>query len=339
MATHKALFLLEKQGSLAIRDVSTPKPGPGELLVEVKATGLNPIDWKIQAYGLFFTEYPATLGIDSAGIVKEVGEGVTRFVVGDQVLHVGYFNNRQATFQQYSVVPAELTAKLPSNLTFEQGSSIPIALETAAFGLYSSELPTGPCGAGLTPPWQAGGRGKYAGQPIVILGGSSAVGQQVIQLAKLSGFSPIITTASPRNADLLKSLGATHVVDRSLPLAPAVKAITSEPIKIVYDAISLKVTQQAGYDVVTPGGTLIIVLSLEVDKNAIDSSKSIAQVFGRANYESSVFKVLTALLESGEIKPNNVEVLPDGLAGIPDGLERLKADKVSATKLVALPWA
>ena len=85
MTTHKALLLLEKQGSLAVRDIETPKPGPGELLIEVRATGLNPVDWKIQSYGLFFTEFPAILGIDSAGIVKEVGEGVTGFAVGDRV--------------------------------------------------------------------------------------------------------------------------------------------------------------------------------------------------------------------------------------------------------------
>lgn len=85
MSSHKALFLLEKQGDFAVRDVETPKPGPGELLVQVKAAGLNPRDWKIQATGLFIKEYPTILGIDGAGVVKEVGEGVTDFIVGDNV--------------------------------------------------------------------------------------------------------------------------------------------------------------------------------------------------------------------------------------------------------------
>lgn len=85
MSTHKALFLLEKHGKLTVGDTPTPQPGPGELLVEVRAAGINPGDWKVQEYGLFITEYPAILGVDGAGIVKEVGEGVTNFVVGDRM--------------------------------------------------------------------------------------------------------------------------------------------------------------------------------------------------------------------------------------------------------------
>ena len=85
MSTHKALLLLEKQGSFAIRDVDTPKPGTGELLVEVRAVGLNPVDWKIQTNGIIVTDYPAVLGTDATGVVKEVGEGITAFAVGDRV--------------------------------------------------------------------------------------------------------------------------------------------------------------------------------------------------------------------------------------------------------------
>ncbi|KAI0692523.1 chaperonin 10-like protein [Cytidiella melzeri] len=103
MSTQKAIFLLEKQGSYAVRDIEVyNKPGRGELLVEIKAAGLNPVDWKIQATGYFRTDYPAILGIDAAGVVKEVGK----------ILYQGYFTNRKATFQQYSIVPAEITAKI-----------------------------------------------------------------------------------------------------------------------------------------------------------------------------------------------------------------------------------
>ena len=85
MATHKALLLLEKFGKFAIGDRPTPKPGRGELLVEIKATALNPVDWKIQTYGIIITEFPAVLGLDAAGIVKEVGEGVTEYTAGDRM--------------------------------------------------------------------------------------------------------------------------------------------------------------------------------------------------------------------------------------------------------------
>ncbi|KAI0783925.1 medium-chain dehydrogenase/reductase like protein [Irpex lacteus] len=346
MTTQKALLLLEKHGEFALRDIPIQKPGPGELLVEIKATSLNPVEWKIRQIGFFITEYPAVLGHDSAGIVKEIGEGVTGFAVGDRVLHQGAFTNRNATYQQYTVVPAEIAAKLPENLTFEQGSTIPAVLGTAAPGLYSSKVPTGEIrGAGLTPPWVEGGRGKYAGTPILVVGGSASVGQQVIQLAKLSGFSPIIAVASSKNADFLKSLGATHVIDRNAPLASSVKAITSEPIKYIYDAVSLKETQEPAYEVLAPGGTLILVLPFALDASKVDKSKTIAQVYGSFHDPQQralgmgLYKNLTKLLEDGDLRPNHVEILPNGLSGIPDGLEKLKANQVSASKLVAQPWA
>ncbi|KAI0783909.1 medium-chain dehydrogenase/reductase like protein [Irpex lacteus] len=311
MSTHKALLLLEKQGDYAVKDIPTPKPGPGELLVAVHATGLNPVDWKIHDYAFFITEYPAILGTDAAGVVKEIGEGVTGFAVGDNLFQ-GYFSNPKATFQQYTIIAADITAKLPPNL---------------------GKVSTGELrGAELTAPWDEGGRGKYAGQPILIAGGASAVGQQAIQLAKLSGFSPIITTASLSNTDLLKSLGATH-------------AITSEPIKYAYDAISIKSTQESAYEVLAPGGTLSLVLDFAVDEAKRDSSKRVARIFGSVHDPTQktlglgLYKNLTKLLESGDLKPNKVEVLPNGLAGIPDGLQKLKSGTVSATKLVGQPWA
>ena len=74
MPTHKALVLPEKHGKFVVRDVETYKPGPGELLVEIKAIGLNPLDWKIQEIGIFISDYPAILGTDAAGVGKEIGE-------------------------------------------------------------------------------------------------------------------------------------------------------------------------------------------------------------------------------------------------------------------------
>ncbi|KAI0684710.1 hypothetical protein BC835DRAFT_1292442, partial [Cytidiella melzeri] len=178
----------------------------------------------------------------------------------------------------------------PSNISFEQASTVPLAVATAAFGLYSKKAaPPGHGGAGLHPVWEEGGRGKYSGQPILVIGGSSAVGQQgrldrniiFLQLAKLSGFSPIITTASSHNASFVKSLGATHVIDRNTPLVSAVKAITSDPIKIVYDAISEKATQDEAYEVLAPGGSFILaVLPFAIEESKVDNTKEVVGVFG-----------------------------------------------------------
>lgn len=81
----KALFLLAKFGDFAIRSKGIPSPGPGELLLKNEAAALNPLDWKIQKYGIFIETYPAILGLAVAGTVEAVGEGVTDFQKGDRV--------------------------------------------------------------------------------------------------------------------------------------------------------------------------------------------------------------------------------------------------------------
>lgn len=108
----KALFLQEKQGSFAVSSSDVPKPSAGELLIKNEAAGLNPVDWKIQAFGLFVKTYPAILGLDAAGTVEAVGEGVTTFKKGDRVLYEGFLDNKLATFQQYTVIAASLAAKV-----------------------------------------------------------------------------------------------------------------------------------------------------------------------------------------------------------------------------------
>lgn len=97
-------------------------------------------------------------------------------------------------------------AKIPSNISFEEAASLPTGIAEAVVGLYSAK----PNGAGFTIPLEPEERGKLAGKPLLILGGAGSVGQAVIQFARLFGFSPIFTTASFKNEEYLKSLGATQ---------------------------------------------------------------------------------------------------------------------------------
>lgn len=132
-----------------------------------------------------------------------------------------------------------------------------------------------------------------------------------IQLSKLSGFSPIITTASRHNEALLKSLGATHVIDRSVPLSDlgaTVKALTDKPLKVAYDTISSADTQNAVYDTIAPGGRVIVVVPIAVDEVKIRDDKDIQQIqtspYAPQHRElsKSLYAVLTGLFEAGEIK-------------------------------------
>ena len=84
-AQQKALVLQSKFGEFTVGSTPIPKPGPGELLVKVQTAALNPIDWKVQKYGVYVEKYPVVLGLNIAGDVEEVGEGVTNFSKGDRV--------------------------------------------------------------------------------------------------------------------------------------------------------------------------------------------------------------------------------------------------------------
>ncbi|EMD40158.1 hypothetical protein CERSUDRAFT_46554 [Gelatoporia subvermispora B] len=349
----KALILRSKQGEFALEDIPVPAPGPHQILVKVEAAALNPLDWKIQAFGVMRETYPAILGFDGAGVVEAVGAEVQDLVKGDRILFQGGHDNNSSTFQQYVLLPAGVSAKVfPSTVTYDEAASIPVGLSAAALGLFSHYAPSG--SAKLYPPWEEGGRGKYVNQPIVILGGASSVGHygtpvvSSIQLAELAGFSPIITTASPRNADLLKSLGATHVLDRSLTadaLGVEVAKITSQPFEVVFDAVGLPATQNSAFDILAQEGQLVTVRQDAVGeaKKAVHPGKRVIQVYGSLavpyhhKAAASLCAALSSLLEEGAIKPMRVEVLPGGLAGIVSGLERLKDNQVSAAKLVVRP--
>ncbi|EJD07038.1 GroES-like protein [Fomitiporia mediterranea MF3/22] len=346
MAEQKALLLETPKGELRVRQIPIPKPGPGELLVKIHATALNPIDQKRRDTGFLIHAYPAILGLDAAGIVEALGEGTQGFAKGDRVAYEGHvFSNDKATFQQYSTVPAEIAVKLPENISFDEAASIPLCIATAAVGLYSER----PEGVGkYTPCWEEGGEGLYRGKPIVIFGGSSSVGQfgkrRLIQFARLSGFSPIITTASLHNSEFLKSLGANYVVDRKADVPAKVKEILGDTlVELVYDSVSEKDTQPQAWEVLSPGGTLVLVRrDVHVDKNkgktVIDTIFADFHGPELRQFGASLQSKLTRLLENGTIKPNRVEVLPNGLAGISDGLDRIKENKVSGIKLVSRPF-
>ncbi|CCM00612.1 uncharacterized protein FIBRA_02648 [Fibroporia radiculosa] len=342
MAEQKALYLTVAKGPFAVDTAPIPKPGPGQALIKIHATALNPVDWKIQAYDFFVKQYPTILGEDLAGTVEELGEGVTNLKLGDRVIAEASMGSlATASFQQYALTNAEVTAKIPDSISFEEGASVPLGLATAAVGLYSRIG-----GAGLFPPWGEGGHGLYSGKPFVAFGGASSVGQFAIQLAKLSGFSPIITTASTHNTEWLVGIGATHVVDRNLSpeaIRAEVAKITSEPIEVIYDAVSLPDTQNVAYDLLALGGCLIIDLDLSVDKAKQTDDKRVEHVYGNINIPRNkvlavgLMSKLTTYLAEGAIKPNRVEILPNGLEGIIGGLEKLRQGAYAAMRRSSCP--
>jgi len=193
----KALVLkcYGKSDQIAFADIPRPALKPDEILVQVHAVGLNPIDNMIPK-GTFKPflrfELPATLGSDLAGVVVEVGSRVTRFKPGDAVF-ASIFDLGTGALAEYAVVPEKVAALKPSNLDFVQAASIPMV--------------------GLTS-WQAlKERAKLKpGQKVFIPAGSGGIGTFAIQLAKHLG-AKVGTTTSTGNVELVKGLGADEVID------------------------------------------------------------------------------------------------------------------------------
>jgi NADPH:quinone reductase-like Zn-dependent oxidoreductase len=193
-----------------------------------------------------------------------------------------------------TIISQWFSIQIPSNLSFDSAATVPLGLDTAVMGMFGDHY-----GAGLTPPWaEAGGEHKSKG-PIVIIGGSSSVGAYgkrvgthlwkqhpdhitAIQLARISGFYPIIATASPSNEQLVKSYGATHFFDRHLSgnqLKAAISKVTDSPVGIVYDAISLPETQRIGWELLAENGILVLTLAAVVNEDEGKGRKAV-QTYG-----------------------------------------------------------
>lgn len=234
--TMKALIFKRygKSPGIVLADVPRPTPKADELLVEVRAASVNPVDNMILS-GIFkpvlHFELPATLGSDLAGVVTAVGSGVTRFKPGDAVF-ANIFDLGTGAIAEFAVVPEHAAALKPANLDFVHAASIPMV--------------------GLTS-WQAlVERAKLrAGQKVFIPAGSGGIGTFAIQLAKHLGAS-VGTTTSTGNVELVRSLGADEVVDY--------KKQEFENVLHGYDAVLGTLRGDAiekSLGVVKPGGTIV----------------------------------------------------------------------------------
>ncbi|KAH9847266.1 GroES-like protein [Lenzites betulinus] len=362
--TQKSLLLHQESTPYVVGETQVPTPGPKDVLVKILACALNPVDYAVvnPPYSkMFIRQWPHIPCTDGAGVVIALGAEVTNLKEGDRMyvpsmplaaVFQGSSGVQSATGQQYTTVPEDLAAIIPEHITFDQAASLPLALCTDVMLLYNQHPAPENQGLRLKPVWEPEGATAYAGTPAFILGGAASLGQVAIQLAKLAGHNPIIATASPHNAALLKSLGATHVLDRALPNADVLAALPGltggNPLEFVFAAVAADPdVLRLARDALAPGGALAIIVPgpqrVPEDVANPGDGKRVGYVFGSARLPHTretgvmLFKQLSGWLAKGQIKPNPVEILPNGLAGVNDGLERLKAKTVSGTKLIARP--
>ncbi|HEY9849911.1 MAG TPA: zinc-dependent alcohol dehydrogenase family protein [Leptolyngbyaceae cyanobacterium] len=182
---------------LQLQQVDNPAVpvGDTELLVRLKAAGINPIDTKLRKRGTFYPDkMPAILGCDGAGIVEAVGAGVEKFRVGDEVYFCsGGLGDRNGNYAEYTVVSERLTAHKPKTLSFAEAAAAPLVLITAWEALYD--------------------RGRLeAGRKVLIHAGAGGVGHVAIQLAKLQGAEVATTVSTAEKAEFVRQLGADRVI-------------------------------------------------------------------------------------------------------------------------------
>lgn len=211
---------------LYIGDIREPSPGPGELLIDVKAAGINPADWKIVQMGFPGWQFPKAIGLDAAGVVTGIGENVTGFARGDRVYYHGSFAGLGA-YAERVVTRSHVVAKLPDSVTFEAAAAIPTAGFTA-FQVVEDRFRLS------------------AEDTVLVHAGAGGVGGFAIQLSKRRG-ATVMTTCSAPNFDYVRRLGADHCIDYTgEDLAARIKQLTGgRGVDAIVDAVGPNVGGKA----------------------------------------------------------------------------------------------
>ncbi|CAK41438.1 uncharacterized protein An12g10910 [Aspergillus niger] len=206
------------------------KPGKGEILIRNHAVAVNPVDWKIQESGLYLNTFSFILGRDAAGMVVDIGEGVTQFHRGQRVIAPKSGNSAHAAYQLFFLASQTLAVSILFYISFEQGAVLLLAISTSAAGLYLPEylnllLPSD------TP--------ESLEKILLVWSGASSVGTTVIQLATAFGLY-VVTTASHANYEFVRSLGAADVFDYQSPtvVMDIVTRLRHMDLCSVYNAIT-----------------------------------------------------------------------------------------------------
>ncbi|KAF2027566.1 GroES-like protein [Setomelanomma holmii] len=213
MSNQAAWITEAKAKPLQVKEAPMPKAGKGEVVVKNHAVAVNPVDWKIQDYGIFLQKYPNICGTDVAGEVHEVGEGVTHVKKGDRVLGHAFSlvtnNPAQGGFQLYTACNSLVVAKIPDSLDYNAAAVLPLAISTASACLFKKETLALPLPSNDAKP-------STSGKSVLIWGGSSSIGAVAIQLAVGAGVK-VVSVASKHNLEKLKEMGASAAFDYNSP--------------------------------------------------------------------------------------------------------------------------
>jgi NADPH2:quinone reductase len=274
------------------RDVETPRPGPGDLLVRVIAAGTNPVEAKIRrdGYGSRL-ETPAILGYDVSGVVEETGPGVTGFSPGEAVFYTPEIGGpRGGGYAEFNVVPAAIVARKPRNLGHIEAAAIPLAGGTAYEAIVR--------------------RLKVSvGESVLIHGGAGGVGSFAIQIARTAG-ARVLASASTDNQSALRELGVDVPIDyqRHDPFAIAGQENGGAGVDAVFDTVGGDIIQRS-LPATRRFGRLAGILGAQGDLTlAYRRNQTYYGVM--LTRERPRLEILAALAEQEKIRPVIDKVLP-----------------------------
>lgn len=278
------------------REVEKPAINEEQVLVEIYATSINPIDWKLREGYLkemLPWEFPIILGWDAAGVVAEVGSNVKHFKVGDRVF-TRPATTRQGTYAQFVPVEATLLAHMPESMTFEEGAAIPLA------GLTAYQ-----CIVGFAE--------LKKGEKVLIHAGAGGVGSMAIQIANSIG-AYVATTASDKNDELVKSLGANRVINyREEDFSELL-----EDFDVVLDTMGGEVLDKS-FKVLKKGGKLVSIAGQPSKEKAAHYEVKASDFWLDPSGEQ--LQQLANLFVSGELKPTVGHVFDFSEQGLKDAHE------------------
>lgn len=303
--------------------VEMPTPDAGEILVRVHAIGLNPVDYKLAGRGNPAWSYPHILGLDVAGTVHAVGDGVTQWKAGDRVYYHGNLA-RPGGYAEYAVTTAHTVAAIPESVSFIDAAAVPCAGLTAYQGIVRKLRVS-------------------RGQTVWVQGGAGGVGGFGIQLVKALG-GTAITTASARNADYVRGLGADHVIDYNTEdvVAKILEITDGQGVDAVQSAVDGDTADQ-GIAVLAFGGAMTCIAGLPaMSEDSFSKANSVHRIALGAAHQSNN---RAAQEDLGTMAREMIDMVAQGtvtsmveqtmsMEQVPDGLAQLQTRHVRG-KIVA----
>ena len=252
-------MVIDRHGSpelFQLREIATPEPREGEVLIRTSYASVNPADWKIREGVLenFATfRFPLVTGFDAAGVVEAVGTGVTDFIPGDRVATLSdHLEGAQGSYAEKIRVRAIRVQHLPESLSFREAAAIPVAGATA----YGATVDIG--------------RAKR-GDRVFVNGGAGGVGLFALQLASRCGAS-VATTCSPRNTDLVRNFGADLAIDyNSSDVLSELAGWAPDGLDLIVDAVGNDSLPADTARVVKRGGRIVCIFTAIKDLEGFDA--------------------------------------------------------------------